>query len=74
MYEFFFKSVIQAVLLFGAETWVVTPHMGRVMRWFQDQLERRLKGRLPRKKTDGKWEYTSAATTRKDSGFQIMEE
>ena len=25
---FFFKAVIQVVLLFGAETWVVTPRMG----------------------------------------------
>ena len=25
---FFFESVIQLVLLFGAETWVVTPRMG----------------------------------------------
>ena len=24
----FFKAVIQAVLIFGAETWVVTPRMG----------------------------------------------
>ena len=24
----FFKSVVQAVLLFGSETWVVTPRMG----------------------------------------------
>ena len=25
---FFFKSVVRLVLLFGAETWVVTPRMG----------------------------------------------
>ena len=27
----FFKAEIQAVLLFGAETWVVTPHMGKAL-------------------------------------------
>ena len=27
----FFKSVIQAVLLFGVETWVVTPRMGKAL-------------------------------------------
>ena len=26
---FFFKAMVQVVLLFGSETWVVTPHMGR---------------------------------------------
>ena len=25
----FFKAVVQQVLLFGAETWVVSPYMGR---------------------------------------------
>ena len=28
---FFLKSVVQSVLIFGAETWVVTPCMGRVL-------------------------------------------
>ena len=27
----FFKAIAQTVLLFGAETWVVPPHMGRVL-------------------------------------------
>ena len=26
---FFFKTVVQRMLLFGLETWVVTPRMGR---------------------------------------------
>ena len=30
----FFKAVVQAVLLFGSETWVMTPHMGRAMGLF----------------------------------------
>ena len=37
---FFFKAVVQLVLLFGAETWVVTTHMGRVLEGFQDQVAR----------------------------------
>ena len=24
----FYKAVVQAVLIFGVETWVMTPHMG----------------------------------------------
>ena len=28
---FLFKSIVQLVLLFGAENWVVTPRMGRVL-------------------------------------------
>ena len=60
MSGFFFKAVVQAVLLFGTETWVVTPHMGRVLGGFQDHVARRLTGRLPQRETDVNWEYTSA--------------
>ena len=42
---FFFKAVVQAVLIFGAETWVVTPRMGRFLWEFQEQMARRLTGR-----------------------------
>ena len=34
---FFFKA-IQSVFLFGAETWVVTPHMGHILGVFQYQV------------------------------------
>ena len=44
---FLFKAVVQLVLLFGAETWVVTPHMGWVLGGSQDQVARKLMGRLP---------------------------
>ena len=35
---FFLEAVVQLVLLFGAEPWVVTPRMGRFMGGFQDQV------------------------------------
>ena len=35
MSVFFFKSVIHLVFLFGAETWVVTPFIGRVLGGFK---------------------------------------
>ena len=41
-YGFFFKYVIQAVLIFGADTQVVTPRMGKALRGFQTQVVRRL--------------------------------
>ena len=40
---------------------------------FQDQVEKHMTRRLPRHKTDRKWTYTSAATARKEAGFQTME-
>ena len=50
---FFFKAVVQVLLLFGAETWVVTPRMDRVLGRFQDQVEQWLTGRLLWRKTSG---------------------
>ena len=52
---FFLNAVIQAVLLFEEETWVVTPRMGKVLWGFQTQVARRLTGKLPRRTTDGTW-------------------
>ena len=71
---FFFKSVVQSVFLFGSEIWVVTPHIGRVLGFFQDQVAQRLTGRLPRRKTNRKWEFTSGEKTRGVAGFQMMEQ
>ena len=31
---FFFKAVVQVVLIFGADTWVVTPRMGKALGGF----------------------------------------
>ena len=69
MSGFFFKAMVQAVFLFGLDIWVFNPCMGRALGGFQDQVERRLTGQNPRRKTDWKWEYTSAETAREDAGF-----
>ena len=61
VFVFFFKSVVQLVLLLCAEIWVVTPRMGRVLEGFQDQVAQRLTGRLLWRWYNGKWDYTSAA-------------
>ena len=71
---FLFKAVVQAVLLCDSETWVVTPHMGRLLRGFQDQVAQWMTGWLAQQKNDGKWEYISAATAREDEGLQIMDQ
>ena len=36
VYIFFFKAVVQSIKIFGTETWVATPCMGRVLGGFQD--------------------------------------
>ena len=74
VYGFFFKAVIQAVLLFGAETWVVTSFVGKALGGFQIQVARRLMGQLLWGTTGGTWRYTLAAAEREAAGFLAMEE
>ena len=50
-----FKAVVQVVLLFGLETWVMTPPMGRDLGGFQHRFSRRIIGRQPQRKVDGSW-------------------
>ena len=66
----FFKAVIQQVLLFGAETWVVTPRMERALSSFIHGAARRITGRQPRRGWDGKWFYPSLEGAMKEWGFQ----
>ena len=72
--RFIFKAVVQAVLLFGADTCVVTPRMIKAMGGFQTQVAIRLTGRLLRRTPDGRWRYTSAAAAREEAVSLMMEE
>ena len=67
----FFKAVVQAVLLLGLETLVVTTLTGKALGGFQTQVARRL---IPRRTQYGKWRYTSTETAREEAGFLKMEE
>ena len=68
--ENFFKAVVQQVLLFGAETWVVTPIMERALNSFMHGAARRITGRQPRRWWDGKWFYHSLEGAMKEAGFK----
>ena len=66
--------MVQAVLHFGSETWVVTPCMVKDLGGFQAQMMRRLTGRLPRRTPGGKWTYTLTTTSQEDAGLLTMAE
>ena len=65
----FFKAVVQQVLLFGAETWVVTPKMKRELSGFLHGAARRLTGRQARREKDGDWYYPSLEGAMKEAGL-----
>ena len=41
----FFKAVVQAVLIFGSEKWILNPRMERALSSVQHRVARRLTGR-----------------------------
>ena len=73
MSGFVFKAVAQSVLLFGAETWVFTPHMGRVLGCSQDQVAWKMNMWIPVKRLDGKRDYNLSEVERAEAEFEPME-
>ena len=65
----FFKAVVQQVLLFGAETWVVTPKMERALSGFLHGAARRITGRQAQRGKNGAWHYPSLEGTMREAGL-----
>ena len=65
----FYTAVTQQVLLFSAETWVLTRKMESALDVFQGRVARRLTGRQPRRERDGRWFYPSLAGAMKEAGM-----
>ena len=66
----FFKAVSQAVLLFGAEMWVLTPRMERALDSLQHRVAQRLARRQPRRRGGGSWAYPSLEEAMGEAGFE----
>ena len=64
----FYTAVTQQVLLFRAETWVLTRKMESALDAFQGRVARRLTGRQPRRGRDGRWFYPALSGAMKEAG------
>ena len=65
----FYTAVTQQVLLFGAESWVLTKRMESALEAFQGRVARCLTGRMPRRGRDGEWIYLPLAGSTKEAGI-----
>ena len=54
----FFNVVVQVVLLFGLDMWLMNPCMGWALGGFQHMVARRITRRHPWKLQDESWEYS----------------
>ena len=44
-------------MIYGSETWVMTPHMKRVLGGFHHRVARRMMGQKPQKGRGGGWVF-----------------
>ena len=67
-----FKAVVQVVLLFGSETWVMTPCMGRLLGGggVQHRLAIHIIGSQPRWSLDIIWQYPPLEAAMQEAGFE----
>ena len=52
----FYVAVVQSIILFGSETWVVSPCIKFLLGIFRHRVARRLVGKIPRRRSEGTWE------------------
>ena len=57
-----FKAVVQALLLFGSEMWVLTPLMGQDLGIFHHRVARRITWGGANQQEYGVWDYTPLET------------
>ena len=51
-------AVLQAVLIFGYETWVLTPRLDKSLEGFHHRAVRRIASMVPKRQQDVTWVYT----------------
>ena len=65
----FFRVVVESVLLYGSETWSLSPTALRCLDGFQVEAARRFTGMLPKKRGDV-WVYPKSADVMAAAGLR----
>ena len=68
--QHFFKAVVQAVLMFGAETWFLTPRMERDLSIFQHRVAQCLTMSQTNSQGGGSWDYPPLVLAMVEAGFE----
>ena len=58
----FYVAVVQVVLLFGSETWVLNPRLEKSLEGFHHRAVRKMAGMGPKPQQGGTWVYTPIGT------------
>ena len=71
---YFYKVIVQTVLLFGSETWVISKRQLRMLEAFHHRVARYICRRHIRKLEDGTWEYPSSVEVLEEAGLYSIHE
>ena len=69
----FYKATVQAVLLFGAETWNVTPTMLAQLEEFQIRSAYQMVQQHTPERNTGGWTYPSSEDVLEEAGLYNMD-
>jgi hypothetical protein len=70
---YFYKAIVQSVLLYGSETWTVNPQMLQVLEGFHHQIARRITNKMPYLHNDH-WIYPDIAEALAEAGLYPIAE
>ena len=71
--ETLFKAVIQAVLLFWSEMWVMTPSMVRALGCFQNRVAQQIMGKKKHLRLSRIWNYPYLEKEIREAGLAEVE-
>ena len=70
----FYKAVVQSVLLFGSETWVLTVGMKTKLASFHSRCARFITGKHIRENPDGSWTCPPTKDVLEESGVRTLDD
>ncbi len=68
----FYKATVQLILLFGSETWNLSPVSLKSLEGFHIQAAWRMTGKRPQKLRDGTWTYPNSAAVLDKVGLKTI--
>ena len=68
----FYKATVQSILLFGSETWNLSPVSLKSLEGFHIRAAWRMAGKRPQKRQDGKWTYPNSAAVLDKVGLKTI--
>ncbi len=72
MYGMFYKATVQAVLLYGSETWSLSPLSMKCLEGFHIRAEWRMSSKRPERNKDGSWTYPCLEDVLKAVGLKSI--